>query len=124
MYRIFCLTTMMAVAMMMPSAALAQSRAAGSQINGVVVKGNTTTVFKAANDSDLPMGLLRRWNGFAQEHPEIARQLGNKPKLMDDAGYLRKHPELGKLFEDNPDLRSAMKRNPGNFVANLPRSEE
>lgn len=124
MYRIFRLTTMAAVAVMMMGAASARSGGADSQVKGVVVNGNTTTVFKAANDSDLPMGLLTRWSGFAQQHPAIARQLGDKPRLMNDASYLRMHPELGKLFEDNPDLRTEMRRNPGNFVARLPRSEK
>jgi hypothetical protein len=44
--------------------------------------------------------------------------------LIDDAGYLRKPPEVEKLFEDNPNLITGMKRNPGNFVADLPGSKQ
>ncbi len=95
-----------------------------SQINGVAANGNTTVVFAADNNSDLQMGLLTRWSRFAEVHPKVARQLGNKPALIEDPGYLRKHPELVKLFDENPKLLVAMKRDPGNFVANLPSSEE
>jgi hypothetical protein len=95
-----------------------------SQGNVIAASGNTTIVFEPANDSDLEMGVLTRWSSFAQVHPKIARQLGNRPLLIEDPAYLRKHPELKKLFKDNPNLLAAMKRNPGNFVANLPRSEE
>jgi hypothetical protein len=44
--------------------------------------------------------------------------------LIDNAGYLQKHPELAKPFDDNPTLLAEMRRNPGNFVANLPSSEK
>jgi hypothetical protein len=109
---------------MMNCVAFAQTGSGTSGINGVAVNGNTTTVFEAANDRDLQMHLLTKWSGFAQQHQKIAHQLGDKPALMGDASYLRKHPDLAKLFGDNPDLLSAMRRDPGNFVANQPKSEE
>jgi hypothetical protein len=37
--------------------------------------------------------------------------------LLSDAGYLRKHPDLGELFDDNPGLLAEMKADPGNFNA-------
>jgi len=109
---------------MMTGVVFAQTGSGTSRVNGVAVNGNTTTVFEATNDSDLQTHLLTQWNGFAQRHQKIAHQLGDKPALIDDAAYLRKHPELAKLFDDNPDLLSAMRRDPGNFVANQPRSEQ
>jgi hypothetical protein len=118
------ITTLAIAASMTTSLAFAQTGSGTSGVNGVAVNGNTTTVFEAANDSDLQMHLLTEWSGFAQHHQKIAVQLGNKPALIDNAAYLRKHPELAKLFDDNPDLLSAMKRDPGNFVANQPKSEE
>lgn len=124
MKQILSLLTAVAIAAMMTNVGLAQVGSGTSQVNGMAANGNTTIVFEPANNSDLQMGLLTRWSRFAQVHQGIARQLGNKPMLIDDAGYLRKHPELEKLFEDNPNLLAEMKRNPGNFVANLPQSEE
>jgi hypothetical protein len=118
------LLTTVVIAATLISVSLAQAGNETPRVNGSVVNGNTTTVFEAANDSDLQMGLLTRWSAFAQVHPKVAYQLGNKPRLMHDAGYLRKHPELAKLFNDNPSLYAAMKRDPGNFVANQPRSND
>jgi len=124
MKQILSLLTVVAVAATMTSVAFAQVGGETSRGSRIAANGNTTIVFEPANDSDLEMGLLTRWSSFAQVHQKIARQLGNRPMLMDDAGYLQKHPELEKLFQDNPNLLAAMKRNPGNFVANLPSSEE
>jgi hypothetical protein len=67
-----------------------------SQIKVVAANGNATIVFEPATDGDLEMGVLTRWSSFAQVHPKIARQLGNRPRLIDDPGYLRKHPETGE----------------------------
>lgn len=80
-------------------------------------------MFEAANDGDLSLGTMKRWSAFARVHPKVAQQLDNKPMLIEDAIYLRRHPELEKLFADNPSLLAEMKQNPGNFVANLPRSD-
>lgn len=124
MKQILSLFAAVAITAAMTNVAFAQVGSGTSQVNSVAANGNTTIVFEPANDSDLQMGLLTRWSRFAQVHQEIARQLGNKPMLIDNAGYLRKHPELEKLFQDNPNLLAEMKRNPGNFVANLPRSED
>jgi hypothetical protein len=124
MKRIFILLTAVAIAAMTTKVAFAQVGSETSRVNRIAANSNTTIVFEPANDSDLQMNLLTRWSSFAKVHQNIARQLGNKPMLIDDAGYLRKHPELEKLFEDNPNLLAAMKRDPGNFVANLPSSEE
>jgi len=88
-----------------------------------VVEGNTTMVFKTANKSDLHMKSLKQWTTFAQEHPQTARQLADKPSLLSDAGYLGKHPALRQLFADNPGLLAEMKQNPGNFNANPPASD-
>jgi hypothetical protein len=124
MKQILSVLTAVAIAAAMTNVAFAQVGDGTSRVNGMAVNGNTTIVFEPANDSDLEMGVLTRWSSFAQVHQKIARQLGNQPMLIDDPGYLRKHPELEKLFQDNPNLLAAMKRNPGNFVANLPSSVE
>jgi len=125
MKQILSLMAAVVIAAAMTSVGFAQVSGKASRVNTVAANGsNTTIVFEPANDSDLEMGVLTRWSDFAQVHQKIARQLANRPMLIDDPGYLRKHPELEKLFQDNPNLLAAMKRNPGNFVANLPSSEE
>jgi len=42
---------------------------------GTVVNGNTTTVFKAADNSDIDMQKLQTWGSFASEHPDVAVNL-------------------------------------------------
>ncbi len=97
-------------------AAMAQDSADGGRVLGTVVRGNTTTYFMAANQSDLDMQRLQAWSAFASQHPGIAHALGHSPSLISNDGYVNKHPELAKLFSDNPGLRDSMIANPGNYV--------
>src|SRR5271156_3364861 len=108
-------TLLFAVAL--PVALAAPAIAQEGKTLGTVVNGNTTTVFMAADTSDLDMQKLQVWSDFAVQHPDIARALAFKPSLIDDAGYASKHPELGDFFSAHPDIREAMVENPGNFVA-------
>ncbi len=61
---------------------------------GVVQRGNTTIVFAPADSRDLDIARLRAWGEFADAHPGIARALAYRPSLMNDAGYLRRNPDL------------------------------
>jgi hypothetical protein len=96
-------------------AAMAQEAADGKLL-GTVTSGNTTTYFMAASRSDLDNQQLQAWGEFASQHPGIAHALGHSPALLSNDGYVNKHPELAKLFSDNPGLRDAMIANPGNYV--------
>ncbi len=97
--------------------AFTSASAIGQETNGTVKEGHTTITFEAANTNQSGMEPIKVWTGFAAEHPKIARDLGNKPALIKDAGYLKKHPELASFFSEHPDIRDAMIENPGNFVA-------
>src|ERR1700722_14404973 len=82
--------------------AFAQSAAqsgAGSSPFGTIQNGNTTIVFQPADSSDLNMAMYNTWNGFAQAHPDIERQLSRKPALMSNDGYLKRHPDLANFFD-------------------------
>ena len=94
------------------------------QVLGTAVTGNTTIVFKAANDSDIHMNRLRTWDDFAQAHPAIATTLEYKPWLINDPGYLREHPDLDSFLQAYPDIEVAMSEDPGNFNAIPPRPVE
>jgi hypothetical protein len=120
MNQIPSLLAAIAIAIVMTGSAFAQEGAVNPNVNGTVVQGNTTMVFDKANQSDLHMKSLKQWTIFAQAHPKVARQLADKPTLLSDAGYLGKHPALGRLFDDNPGLLAEMKQDPGNFNANQP----
>jgi hypothetical protein len=95
------------------------------QTLGTVTNGGTTIEFQnAASNSDINQQDYAKWGDFAEAHPNIARALAYKPSLMNDAAYLRRHPELSDFFDDNPRIRDAMGENPGDFVAIPPRPGE
>jgi hypothetical protein len=98
------------------SATGAQSGANG-QVLGTVQNGNTTIVFEPANNSDLDMARLQTWSNFAQDHPRIVHALANNPSLINNEAFLRHHPDLSAFFDQHPDVREAMQKDPGNFVA-------
>jgi hypothetical protein len=90
-----------------------------------VQNGNTTIEFQsAASNPDLNQQELAVWGDFAQAHPRVASALAYKPSLINDSGYLRKHPELADFFASHPEIKDAMAENPGNFVAIPPRPGE
>ncbi len=123
MKRTLGLLAAIAIGTMMTAPSFAQDGAVNSHLTGTVVECNTTMVFKTADNRDLHTKSLQQWGNFAQQHPQVARQLAYKPALLSDAGYLGKHPELGQLFDDNPGLFAEMKADPGNFNAIPPAAD-
>ena len=105
-----------------PSATIQPER--GAEVLGTVVRGNTTIIFQAAGPHGLDLNMLRTWSQFAGEHPKIETALAYKPSLMNDPGYLTKHPELATFFQTHPDIKNAIEENPGNFAAIPPRPGE
>jgi len=89
-----------------------------------VVQGNTTIVFAPADTGNLDNRSLRTWGDFAEGHPGIAKALAYNPSLMNNSGYLSKHPALDSFFRAHPDIKEAMAENPGNYVAIPPRPGE
>jgi len=112
------------IAVALPVAFAAPSFAQEDKTLGTVVNGNTTIEFQAAQLNDAETQRLQTWSDFASEHPDIAHALAYKPGLMDDDGYVRKHPELGAFFSAHPDIKEAMAENPGNYNAIPPRPGE
>ncbi len=112
------------VAIALAVASAAPSMAQEGKTLGIVVNGNTTIEFKAADTSDIDMQKLRTWSDFASQHPKVASELAYKPALINDANYAKKQPELDAFFSAHPDIREAMVENPGNYVAIPPRPGE
>jgi hypothetical protein len=112
------------IAAAVPLAFAAPSFAQDGKTLGVVNNGKTEIVFQAADTSDLPMQQLQAWSQFANEHPNIARELAYHPSLINGDSFTKKHPELGQFFSEHPDIQEAMRENPGNFVAIPPRPGE
>ena len=96
----------------------------GAPVLGSAVNGNTTIVFRAADSRDIHMSRLQTWDEFAAAHPRIARTLQYKPWLINDPGYLSRHPALQAFFIAHPDVKIAMAEDPGNFNAIPPRPGE
>jgi len=90
----------------------------------VVQQGNMTIVFEPADTSDIDSNRLQTWGEFAEGHPRVAKALAYNSSLMNDPGYMAKHPELDEFFQAHPDIKDAMAENPGNFVAIPPRPGE
>lgn len=112
------------IAVALPVAFAAPSMAQEGKTLGTVVNGNKTIEFKAADASDIDVQKLQTWSTFANEHPDVARQLAYKPGLINSDAYAQKHPELQSFFSAHPDIREAMAENPGNYVAIPPRPGE
>jgi hypothetical protein len=112
------------IAVVLPIAFAAPSIAQEGKTLGTVVNGNTTTVFKAADNRDIDTQRLQTWSAFASEHPKVASELAHNPALINDEGYAKKHPQLGAFFSAHQDIREAMTANPGNYVAIPPRPGE
>ncbi len=91
---------------------------------GAVQSGNTTIVFAPADSRDIDMARLRTWQEFADAHSGVERALAYNPSLINDARYLKGHPDLDAFFQEHPDIRSAMANDPGNFAAIPPRPGE
>jgi len=89
-----------------------------------IQQGNTTIVFKPAGTSNIDAKRLRIWNGFAQVHPKVAKELAYNSSLMNDHAYLAKHPQLDAFFQGHPGVKQDMEKNPGNFNAIPPRPGE
>ena len=117
-------TFIVLIAVALPVAFASLSAAQEGKTLGTVVEGNTTIEFKAADTGDIDTQKLKTWNDFASQHPKIAKDLAYKPELINDDGYVKKHPELASFFSEHPDLREAMAENPGNYNAIPPRPGE
>ena len=62
-------------------------------------------------------------NGYLDEHPEVAEQLGHDPRLVDNPRFLANHPGLDEYFKNHPEVRSDLQNHPDRFMASraLPR---
>ena len=105
------------IALVILAVFVVRSEAQEGRTLGTVINGDTTIEFQAADASDIDTQKLNSWNDFANQHPKIARELAYKPKLINDDGYAKKHPELEAFFSAHPGLREAMTENPGNYNA-------
>ncbi len=56
-------------------------------------------------------------NGYLDEHPEVAAQLGRDPRLVDNPQFLATHPGLDEYFKNHPEVRGELQNHPDRFMA-------
>jgi hypothetical protein len=67
-------------------------------------------------DNDTTRAELANFDQFLDSHPNVAKELSKNPSLVDNAGYLSKHPALKDYLEDHPKVREEIKENPQAFM--------
>lgn len=72
--------------------------------------------FEAAG-RDISRVELHRFDNYLDQHPEVAQDLKNNPKLVDDKDYLAAHPELKDFLGDHPRIREDLKQHPKAFMS-------
>ena len=53
---------------------------------------------------------------FLAQHKDIAKDLQNKPGLLNDPGYLKNHKELQSFFDRNPRAHDQLRQDPSFFT--------
>jgi hypothetical protein len=72
----------------------------------------------ALAQDDLTRAELRNFHQFLEGHPRIARDLRNKPSLINDRRWVeRQHDDLDDFLRDNPRIRRELRANPGRVMA-------
>jgi hypothetical protein len=63
-------------------------------------------------------------NGYLDEHPEVARQLGAHPGLADNPQFLATHPGLDGYLSHHPEVRQDLLQHPYRFMSDEWRHDE
>ncbi len=69
------------------------------------------------NDNDITRTELRNVDNYLDRHPEVAKELERNPRLVDDRGYLARHPEFKEWLDHHPNSRAELRENPKAFMA-------
>jgi hypothetical protein len=56
-------------------------------------------------------------NGYLDEHPEVAHQLGANPGLADNPAFLTNHPGLDGYLANHPEIRTELQQHPYKFMS-------
>jgi hypothetical protein len=77
----------------------------------LILVGAMSTAAAAAG----PVG--RFDNGYLDEHPEVAHQLGGNPSLADNPRFLANHPGLDQYLSKHPEVRRDLQQHPYRFMS-------
>jgi hypothetical protein len=54
--------------------------------------------------------------GYLDHHPEVARELGRNPGLVDNPQFLATHPGLDSYLASHPQIRTELQQHPERFM--------
>lgn len=54
--------------------------------------------------------------GYLDEHPEVARQLAQDPRLIDNPQFRANHPGLDRYLAAHPGIRTELQHHPDRFM--------
>jgi hypothetical protein len=60
--------------------------------------------------------MRREFDQFLGTHQEIAEQVRRDPSLLDNRDFVDRHPELQSYLQQRPEMRDAIRQDPGSFV--------
>jgi hypothetical protein len=106
-----CATT---IAALVSFPALAQDSST-AKVMGVVQNGNRTIIFERSN-VDLNLDQLSAFGQVTASDPALADKLARNPSLVNDEGFVNRHPALQQYFEKYPNAREDITANPGNYL--------
>jgi len=59
---------------------------------------------------------LRSFDHFLENHPEVARELRERPERVNDSGFLERHADFQQWLNNHPQAANAFRENPGEFM--------
>ena len=92
----------------------AQESSSGNVL-GVVQNGNRTIIFERSN-VNLNLDQLNAFGQLTASDPALANRLARDPSLVNDEGFVSRHPALQQYFEKYPNAREDIAANPGNYL--------
>jgi hypothetical protein len=113
------ISTALALSVFATSALAQQSATSGESSTVVEQHGNKTTELEfkpAAAAHDLNVQMLRDFETVKAGDSQVGPAIAKDPGLVQDTGFVGKHPSLQAFLEKYPDARQEIVSSPGNFV--------
>ncbi len=67
-------------------------------------------------DGDTTRGQIASFDGYLDNHPEVARELARNPGLVNNWQYMANHPGLRQYLANHPGVREELRENPRAFM--------
>jgi len=78
--------------------------------------GRALGQFLAPQNEATSMDQLRSFDHFMQDHPDMARDLRERPEVVNDREYVEHHPALRDWLDDHPAAANAFRSDPDRFM--------